>query len=45
MFQDDYVSRGDAIKAIESFVKSVPDNKHDIKIITIVLMSHGEEGD
>ena len=38
------VKKGDVVKDFKQFEKNTP-KKHDIKILTIVLMAHGLEDD
>ena len=40
-----YVTKENVQNAIEQFVRDTPNSNHGIKILAIVLMAHGGEGD
>ena len=40
-----YVEKDAIKKAIEKFVRSIPETNHDIKLIAVALMAHGGEHD
>ena len=39
------VSKKETVGQIDDFIKSVPVGTHDIKIVAIALMAHGDEND
>ena len=40
-----HVTENNVQNAIEQFVRDTPNSNHGIKILAIVLMAHGGEGD
>ena len=40
-----YVKINDAVQAFKNFERKAPQKPHDIKILTIVIMTHGSGND